>query len=62
MSWHDARHAASVILYDALNLDGASAALQQRAARVVDGTGNMTWDDRGAMARALTIGAKVLGL
>jgi hypothetical protein len=32
------------------------------AERVLAGTGNMTWDDRDAMAWALTIGAKVLAL
>ncbi len=34
----------------------------RRAERVLDGTDNMTWDDRDAMARALRIGAEVLAL
>ena len=62
MSWHDARHAATVIICDAINQDDAPAVLRDRAARVLDGTDNMTWDDRDAMARALTIGAEVLSL
>ena len=62
MSWHDARHAATVIIFDAINQDDAQAVLLRRAERVLDGTDNMTWDNRDAMARALTIGAEVLGL
>lgn len=49
-------------MFDAINQDDAAAVLLRRAARVVDGTDNMTWDNRDAMARALRIGAKVLGL
>lgn len=62
LSWHDARHAASVIMVDAINQADAPAVLLRRAERVLDGTDNMPWDDRVGMARALRIGAKVLGL
>ncbi len=62
MSWHDARHAATAIMYDAINCDDAARSLLRRADRVRDGSDRMPWDDRVAMVRALTIGAQVLGL
>ncbi len=62
LSWHDARHAATAIMYDAINCDDAARSLLRRAERVRDGSDNMAWDDRAAMVRALTIGAQVLGL
>jgi len=37
VSWH-AKHAAAVILCDAINRDDAAAALRRRAERVLDGT------------------------
>ena len=62
MTWHDAKHAAVAIVFDAVNRDDASAFLHGRAQRVRDGSDGMTFDDPAAMARAFTIGAKVLGL
>jgi len=62
MSWHDARHAATVMLCAALHRDDATEFLRARAERVLDGTDNLTRDDREAMARALTTAADVLGL
>jgi hypothetical protein len=62
MTWHDAKHAAVAIIVDAVNQDDAPAFLQKRARRALDGSDGMTWNDPAAMARALTIGAKVLGL
>jgi hypothetical protein len=62
MSWHDARHAASAIMVEALHRDDATQSLLSRAERVRDRSDGMTWDDREAMARALRIGATVLGL
>ncbi len=61
MSWHDARHAASAIMFAALHRDDAAESLVRQAERVRGGD-RMTWDDREAMARALTIGAQVLAL
>ena len=61
LSWHDARHAATAIVVDAITRDDAAEFLRGRADRARDGSDNMEWDDREAMARALTIGAAVLG-
>lgn len=60
MSWHDARHAATAIIYDAINCDDAAAFLRGRTQRVLDGSDNMEWDDPVGMARALTIAAGLL--
>ena len=57
MSWHDARHAATAIIVDAINRDDAPEFLRWRADRVRDGS-----DNPAAMVRALTIGAQVLAL
>ena len=62
MTWHDARHAAAAIICDASNRDDGAGCLRGRADRVRAGTDGMTWDDPAAMARALSIGAEVLGL
>jgi hypothetical protein len=62
MSWHDAKHAATAIVVDALHRDNAGESLRGRAQRVLAGTDGITWDDPAKMARALTIGATVLGL
>jgi hypothetical protein len=62
MSWHDAKHAATAIIFDATSRDDGAAFLRQRANRVRAGTDGITWDDAARMARALTIGAVVLGL
>jgi hypothetical protein len=62
MSWHDAKHAATAIIFDATSRDDGAAFLRQRANRVRAGTDGITWDDPAKMARALTIGATVLGL
>jgi len=62
LSWHDARHAATAIVVDAINRDDAAEFLLGRADRARDGSDGMPWDARAAMARALTIGATVLGL
>lgn len=60
MSWHDAKHAAAAIMFDATNRDDGAAFLRQRADRVRAGTDGITWDDPAKMARALTIGADIL--
>jgi hypothetical protein len=62
MSWHDAKHAATVILVDTINEDDAADSLRRRADRVLDGTDSMTWDDSAKMVRALSIAAAVLAL
>lgn len=62
MSWHDAKHAAVAIVVDALQRDDAHTFLLARARRARDGSDGITWDDPEAMSRALTIGAKVVGL
>jgi len=62
MSWHDAKHAATAIVFDATSRDDGVAFLRQRANRVRAGTDGITWDDPARMARALTIAATVLGL
>jgi hypothetical protein len=62
MSWHDAKHAAAAIVFDATSRDDGAAFLRQRASRVRAGTDGMTWDDPALMARALTTAATVLGL
>jgi hypothetical protein len=62
MSWHDARHAATAIIFDATNRDDGAGFLRGRADRVRAGTDGMTWDDPAAMARALSVAATVLGL
>lgn len=62
MSWHDAKHAAVAIVVDALGRDDAPEFLLGRARRARDGSDGITWDDPAAMERALTIGAKVVGL
>jgi hypothetical protein len=62
MSWHDAKHAATAIVFDASSRDDGAAFLRQRANRVRAGTDGVTWDDPAKMARALSIGAAVLGL
>jgi hypothetical protein len=62
MSWHDAKHAATAIIVDAISRDDAAWFLLQRADRALDGSDGMTWDDPAAMSRAMTIGAKILGL
>jgi hypothetical protein len=62
MSWHDAKHAAAVIVVDALHRDDAGEFLRGRAQRVLAGTDGITWDDPAKMARALTTAATVLGL
>ena len=58
LSWHDARHAATAIVVE--KRDDAAEFLRGRAARACDGSDNMEWDDREAMARALTIAADIL--
>jgi hypothetical protein len=60
MSWHDARHAASLIAFLGANCDDADAELRRRAAVTEAGCDGMTWDDRAAMVRALTTAARVL--
>jgi hypothetical protein len=62
MSWNDAKHAAVAIVVDALNRDDAHAFLLARAERARNGSDGMRWDDPAKMARALAIGATVLGL
>jgi hypothetical protein len=62
MSWHDAKHAAVAIVVDALERDDSAEFLLGRARRARDGSDGMRWDDPAAMERALTIGAKVIGL
>lgn len=62
MSWNDAKHAAVAIVVDALHRDDAHTFLLGRARRARDGSDGMRWDDPAAMERALTIGAKVIGL
>lgn len=62
MSWHDAKHAAVAIIADVMNQADAAAALLRRADRALDGSDGMSWNDPAAMSRALTVGAKVLGL
>jgi len=62
MSWHDAKHAATAIIFDATSRDDGAAFLRQRANRVRAGTDGITWDDPAKMARALTTAATVLGL
>jgi hypothetical protein len=62
MTWRDARHAAAAIMVDALERDDAPERLRARAERVLDGTDGMGWNDPAKMARALSIGATVLGL
>jgi hypothetical protein len=62
MSWHDARHAATAIVFDATSRGDGAAFLRQRADRVRVGTDGVTWDDPAKMARALTTAATVLGL
>jgi hypothetical protein len=62
MSWHDAKHAAAAIMFDATNRDDAAGFLCRRADRVRAGTDGITWDDRDAMSRALTTAALVLGI
>ena len=61
MTWHDAKHAAVAIISDALCRTEAAAFLLLRAERARTGRDGMTWDDAEAMARAMTIGAEVLG-
>jgi hypothetical protein len=61
MSWNDAKHAAVAIVVDALNRDDAHTFLRARARRARDGSDGMVWDDPAKMARALTIGATILG-
>jgi hypothetical protein len=61
MSWHDAKHAATAIVIDALRRDDAPGFLRARAERALDGTDNMSWDDRAKMAHTLSIAAMVLG-
>ncbi len=51
ISWHDAKHAATAIMVDAIGRDDAADALRQRAGKVHDGSDNMRWDDRAAMAQ-----------
>jgi hypothetical protein len=60
MSWHDAKHAATAIVVDALERDDAAGFLRARAERV--GDDGMAWDDPAKMARGLSIAAKVLSL
>ena len=60
MSWHDAKHAATAIVVDALGRDDAAGCLRARAQRV--GHDGMAWDDPAKMARALSIGAMMLSL
>jgi hypothetical protein len=62
MSWHDAKHAATAIIIDALEYDDVVERLQARAQRVTNGHDGIFWDDPAAMARALTIAATVLAL
>lgn len=62
MSWHDAKHAAVAIVFDATNRDDAAGFLRQRAQWIRSGTDGITWDDRDAMIRAFTTAATVLGL
>ncbi|EHB53779.1 hypothetical protein MycrhDRAFT_4242 [Mycolicibacterium rhodesiae JS60] len=62
LSWHDAKHAAAVMVVDLIEVDNPAAFIQARADRALDGSDNMTWDDPVAMSRALTIGARALGL
>jgi hypothetical protein len=57
MSWHDAKHAASVIVFDAINRDDSVGFLRAQADRVRAGTDGITWDDPAAMVRALTAAA-----
>ncbi|MBV8786441.1 MAG: hypothetical protein JOZ00_07105 [Mycobacterium sp.] len=62
MSWHDAKHAAMAIMFDAINRDDAAEFLRWRADRVrVDADGK-AWDDSGAMIRAFTAAAATLDL
>lgn len=61
MSWHDAKHAATVIVSDALGRDDAAGFLRARAERADNGSDLMRWDDPAKMARALSIAAMVLG-
>jgi len=60
MSWHDAKHAVTAIMVDALTRDDAAQFLLKRAERALDRSDDMAWDDPAAMARALTIAATVL--
>jgi hypothetical protein len=62
MSWFDAKHAAVAIVVDALERDDAHTFLLARAERARNGSDGMRWDDPTAMARALTIGAKLMAL
>jgi hypothetical protein len=62
MSWHDAKHAATAIVVDALHRDSAGESLRGRAQRVLAGTDGITWDSPAKMARALSTAATVLGL
>lgn len=62
MSWHDAKHAATAIICDAISREDAASFLLRRADRALNGADNMKWYDPAAMARAMTIGAKVLGV
>jgi hypothetical protein len=62
MSWHDAKHAAVAIIFDATNRDDAAEFLRQRADRARAGTDGITWDDCAATVRALTTAAAVLAL
>jgi hypothetical protein len=60
MSWHDSKHAAAAIMFDAINRDDGAAFLRQRANRVRARADGITWDDPDAMVRAFTIAAAVL--
>jgi hypothetical protein len=62
MSWHDAKHAATAIAYDAINRDDAPQFLHQRADRVRAGTDGITWDCPDAMIQAFNTAAAVLDM
>jgi hypothetical protein len=64
LSWHDCRHVASAICLDITTRAEAAAVLTNRARDVAAGTdpGNVTWDNRDAVAQALNIAAAALGL
>lgn len=60
MSWHDAKHAATAIVFDATNRDNLGEFLRYRASLTATGGDSSHWDDRDAMVRAFAIAAAVL--
>jgi hypothetical protein len=60
LSWNEARQVAAAVSFEVTQLDDADHTLLSRARSVRDGIDGLTWDNRDAAVRALTIAAAVL--